>query len=467
MNPLITLYKYNTAEVRAIIDPDDKSAEQCGIMRGDLVNLTFKRADYIDFQIGDYGTIYDRPYRINRPPVWNKNFKREYDYTLTLEGRYFHATRAQYLTLNAHNTYTEGKFSQTGKPVDFLRLAVANMQRAFPTEGWTMGQVVDGDYKTLDFDSENCLQALSKLADQYKTEFTIVGTTINLIQLQPASGITLEFGKGKALFNLGRNNQEENANIITRLYAYGSTKNLGDNYRDGAPRLRMAEALYVDKNVNRFGIYEGTIVFDGTNGLPDIFPTRIGTVTSVDANTVFTDNAIDFNINDHLLPGVTAKVTFNTGLLAGITFEISNFNNGTKTFTINANTDDQTAALPSDTLKPVVGDKYVLIDITLPLSYYNDAEARLKAAALKYINDKGLIKPVFPVKCNPLYFKRNGTELNLGYSYNLKDVDTNTNRQIRLVSYSRSLRNRFIYNELTLSDTVVPQLPIVKLFNGI
>lgn len=458
MDPLITIYKYNTDVVRAVIDPDDKSAIDMGIMRGDTLTITFSYPTYIDFQPGDYCTVYGDLYRMNRLNNWSKVAARNYTYTLVMEGRYHQTSRAQFLTLNAYNKFTEGKFKLTGRPVDFVDLAVTNMNRAFPGEAWTRGTVLDGDFLTLEFDGENCLQVLSKLADRYATEFTIKGTALNLIRQQPSSGVVLEYGKGKALYGATRSNQDENTGPTTRLFAYGSDKNLGSNYRGGAPRLRMADSLYIEKNVNRYGVFEKTVVFD------DIYPSRTGTVTAITDNNTFTDAGIDFNVNTNLLPGVSAKITFKTGLLAGYAFELSSFDNGTKTFEFNNNTESQTITLPNDELKPAIGDKYVLTDITMPLSYYTDAEARLKAKAQQTLTG---LQPKYDVLCNPKYFKEQALDLKMGYSYTLKSTDAGVNLPIRLVGYNRSVRNKFLYNELTLADTVIPQPPIIKLLNSI
>lgn len=466
---MITIYQYNSVVERAVVDPDDKSSHDEGIMRGDTINLTFTSQTYFEFGVGDYAIIDGKTYVINRLPTYDKVGNRSFTYTVVLEGSYHQLSRVQFLNLNSFNHFTEGKFTQRGKPVDFVTLVVANMNRVFPHDNWQIGFVIDGDYKDIDFDSQNCLQVLSTLANDYDTEFLINGNVISLIRTQASSGMTLEYGKGQALYSLSRTNQDNNTNIITRLFAYGSDKNIGDNYRNGAPRLRMAEGLYIERNVDGFGVYEATVVFDGTNGLKEIFPHRIGVVSAVAGINTFSDNTVDFDLNspDILIPGISAKITFNTGLLSGYTFEISSFNFATKTFVINPNTDSQTITLPTADFKPAVGDEYVLTDIIMPLAFVDDAEVELKAAAEQYIADKAASKVVYNVGCNPLWFKANAVELSLGKTYHLISANPNIDVQIRLMSYSRSLRNKNIYNNLTLADTVVPQLPIVKLLNSI
>lgn len=472
MSQLVTIYQKGTQTARAVIDPDDQSAQQCGIMREDNVTLTFSRADWINFQVGDYATIFGNYYQINTLFPFKKVGFGNYQYTLTMEAYMYDLGKTAYLFLNATNQFTEGKFSLRGKPVDFIQLIVYNLLRRDPGSAWKVGIVIDADYQTIDFDSQNCLQVLSTLGENFLTEYLIIGQTINLYQKQLVSGITLEYGQGKALYSVVRENQgassgSNNANLITRLYAYGNNTNIGADYRLGAQYLRMAAGLYIEKNVAAYGIFEATVFFDGTNGLPDIYPQRTGIVSAVGDIYTFTDADIDFNVNDYLIGGVTAQLTFNTGQLAGYTFDIASFDNGTKTFIFNANTDEQTLTIPSDLLKAAVGDTYVLTNINMPLAYVNDAEAQLLIAAQAYLNLYGPPQVNYPVDCNPLYFKAKNIQLKLGYTYLLLDTATGINRQIRLVEFTRNIREPYKYSSLTLSDIVPVKSPIVKLYNSL
>lgn len=466
---MITIYQKGTVNVRAVIDPDDKSQQQCGIMREDIVTLTFSVPEFISFQIGDYATVFGTLYQINLPAEYTKVATRNYQFTVTMEGPMYDLRKCLYLFLDANNNFTEAKFTLLGKPVDFLNLIIYNLNRLYPGAGWVLGQYDDADYQSIDFDSQNCLQVLSNLADTFKTEYRIDGKKISLKVSQPVSGVVLERGKGKALTSIQQQNQDTtgDVNLITRLYAYGSNRNIGSNYRNGAKYLRMAAGLYIEKNVAKLGVFEQVVYFDGTNVSPEIYPQRTGTVNSVESEFIFVDDEIDFDVNDQLIPGVTAQITFNTGLLGGYTFDVASFDYAHKKFTFNAYTGDQTVSLPTDVLKPAVGDTYVLTNILMPLSYVNDAEALLLQYAQQYINQNGPAKVAFTVGCNPLWFKKTGTELKLGYTYNLVDADTGINRQIRLVDYTRNIRKEYLYTSPVLADQVIPQSALVKLIKTI
>ncbi|GAH51068.1 unnamed protein product, partial [marine sediment metagenome] len=100
---------------------------------------------------------------------------------------------------------------------------------------------------------------------------------------------------------------------------------------------------YLEKNTDKYGVIEHTELFN------DIYPHREGTISSVDGGdiTKFTDDGMDFNLNDYLLPGVTAKLHFNSGDLGGYEFEVYSYNNSTKEFTIIAYKDEQGYEMPN------------------------------------------------------------------------------------------------------------------------
>ena len=155
-----------------------------------------------------------------------------------------------------------------------------------------------------------------------------------------------------------------------------------------------------------FGVIEHYAKFD------DIYPKHTGTITSVGDEFTFYDSALPFNINDQLIPGVTAYVAFQSGVLAGYNFDIASFDNATKKFVINENEDEKTATLPNSTLKPAVGDKYIAFDIQMPQTHIDNASNELLTKANELLAQGSDIdfNDAFTGVCDPLYFKRNYTK---------------------------------------------------------
>lgn len=466
----LTIYRFGETLARATIKPDTSSQQQVTLMQEDVLVLNFLSPTVIAFQIGDYCTFMGKLYQINKLPQRKKIAKRNIAYSLQMEAEYYDLAKVSYLFLDSTNEFTEPVFPLRGTIQDFADLIIYNMNRVFPTAGWILGTIDVSDYQTLEFSAQNCLQVLNTIASSFNTEFFCEGKVINIFQRQNSSNIVLAVGDDQPLISLTEGDQNS-ANIITRLYAYGSTKNISASYRSGAQRLRMGDTPYLEKNVSLYRVEEFTILFDGTNGNEEIYPHRTGTVTAVDPSSetnfflYFTDHDIDFDINGYLIPGVTAQVTFNTGLLSGYTFDISVFDNTTKKFTINQTTSDPNFIVPSALYFPQVGDTYVVTQIDQPASYIATAEAALKAAAQTYLDQNSIPPLVYSMDCNPLWFKRNNPTFKLTDSIQILDDDMGINRVTRITAYVRNFINIFEI-QMTLSDTVTQNTLIIKLLNG-
>ncbi|MCZ4244984.1 phage tail protein [Pedobacter punctiformis] len=463
MGRILSVYKYN-GTLRATVHPDESSGEVCDIMGQDIFQMGITVPVPIFFEYGDYVMVNGRKFRLNTPPnPITKNAERDYEYKLTFESDLQQIGKAAFLFLDSTNRFTEPVFPITGNAIDFLQLLVANLNRLYPDYNYVIGYVVDSDTVTIDFENNNCLEALNILAEKFETEWHVVGNKISLYKRIINSGVVLKYGKEEALYQLSIAPQT-NANPITRVYGFGSDRNIGSNYRNGSRRLRMADKLYLDKNT---GLSDGTGKYDVVEVVKifeDIYPRRNGTVTSVTTPFVFADSGMDFNVNSQLIPGVEAKVEFISGQLSGNSFTISDYNNATKTFTINKNTEDQTIDIPSELLSPAIGDKYVLINILMPDQYIINAEAELKQAVKDYLDSvSGDVQISFNAVCNPLYFKVTGHTVSLGQVVSVVDTKLNINRQIRIIGYTRNWIYPYLYT-LSLADSVKDK-SLIKLIN--
>src|SRR3546814_892070 len=149
-----------------------------------------------------------------------------------------------------------------GNPETFIDLIVSNMNRV--QSGWSKGVVDSTAYRNLSFSSDNCLGVLSRLAEVYNTEFWIQGKTINLSQRGDATGLSFRYGKGKGLKSLIRSSVDDR-DLVTRLYVFGSERNLPPDYRSYSKRLRLpGSQLYIEDagTVSKYGIIEKTLTID-------------------------------------------------------------------------------------------------------------------------------------------------------------------------------------------------------------
>ncbi|MEO6610751.1 MAG: hypothetical protein ABIT05_01420 [Chitinophagaceae bacterium] len=218
-----------------------------------------------------------------------------------------------------------------------------------------------------------------------------------------------------------------------------------------SPVLLPVSYPYLEKNIALYGLLEATQLFD------DIYPHRTGTISSVNAIDFykFIDTSMNFDINAFLLPGMTAKVVFNTGQLAGYSFEVSAYNNGTKEFTILKNKDEATLEIPSASLKPAIGDKYVLVDIRMPQSYVETAEELLKTKATELLEQISQPQVGYQMILDPVYLRDRNRTIDIGNEVWISDTQFAINRKYRVVSTTRNLVSEFSYSA-ELSDKVQP-----------
>lgn len=444
----------------ATVKPETSSNQQKAVMGENVLNLLFTLGTFIDFKIGDYCDVYSERYYLFgiTPPALKKESRFHYEYTLKMYADYFKLDGTQYMSYDNNNELKDGQFSLMGNPNSFMDLVVQNANRI--SSGWVKGEVIDADYQNMSFNGESVLAVLGRLAQQFQTEYRVEGKTIHLAQRARETGITFRQGKDKGLYDIARTNQS-NASLVTRLYAFGGSQNLPADYRDYAGRLLMPSGkISLEKNVDNFGVIEATQVFE------NIFPHRTGTVTGVDATNVFqfSDSSMDFDVNAYLLPGVAAKVTFNTGQLAGYTFDIQKYDATGKTFTILKNKDEKSIDVPNALLRASLGDQYVLVDITLPQTYVDAAEEALESKAQAYLEQCCIPQYSYSVTTDPVFLSKRNIKITDGDLVWILDQDVAISRQIRVTQITREFENEFSY-QLTLSDQI-SNGPLTELYNG-
>ena len=439
---------YRGISINETIKIDDNTRLISQLLGEDIIRSSFNSRNILDITIGDYITYDNVKYYVNNLPNIKKNSSNSFDYDIVFESEYYELLKTQFMDLDENSD-----FYLVGNVETFVDLIITNMNRTHT--GWAKGTCnqTNTDYKLLSFSESNCMQVLQRLCEEFEGEFYFDGKDICFTDKAGSDpGLTFKYHQG--LRNITRQTLSEK-NIVTRLYAFGSKRNLVSNYRDYSRRLKFVveDKSYLEKNIDKYGTIEHTEIFN------DIYPHREGTISSVDAGdiTKFTDNGMDFNLNDFLLPGVTAKLHFNSGNLGGYEFEVYSYNNATKEFTIIAFRDEQGYDMPNATLKPAIGDKYVLIDIFLPQSYIDTAETNLLAKAQAYLDNNCNPRVTYLLEPDWRYFKANLIELKIGDSITIEDTDLDTNILTRIVELTKSLANEYKYT-LKLSEHLEPQL---------
>ena len=431
------------------------------------------------YGIGDVITVFGRDYRLNRLPKVSKTGMQEYQYDLEFEGIQYDLMRVTYdVNINTTNNQLQDiqGDSLTGDLKRFMEVLISNANRVFPGK-WALGVCpeTDGD-NTLTFsESDNCLSVLRTLCseDKFGVEFEIERVNgVYVINIKKTIGQTLpfvlEYGKGKGLYSISRENVSS-SNIVTRLKVYGSTENITSKYR--ADRLCMygkdKVSSYIEKAdaVAKYGIFEGRKNFD-------IKPTFTGKVSSVVDGDVlsFIDTSFPFDINAknasgetlYLISGVSAKVHFNSGNLAGYEFEVHAYDHATHKFTLVKQTDDRGNVFPSETspaFQISKNDTYKVLDIAYSRDIEEAAEKKLAEEGNKYYDQNSQPKVQYSVNVTKAFIE-NKLALSDGITnvfapgdyLPIKDDEIGVDKSIRIKSFTRNVLDPYDYS-LTISDT--------------
>ncbi|MHC5353089.1 phage tail protein [Myroides sp. LJL115] len=431
------------------------------IMGEEVVQMNFTLPNYVAFHIGDTVSVYGTTYVLNQEPNVQKVSTINYVYDLAFESFKYDLNKLLVFGLNSNNELTELEHAIMGDPLTILKHLVLNANKDGGT--WKVGRAEELEPKNISFSSHNILAALSMCAEEFETEYWIDGDkTIHLTKKQEVSGLSLKYGQSQGLRSINRTTIDS-SNVITKLYAQGSSRNIPAQYKYGSSKLKM-DVPFLEKNVNKFGVIEYAMTYD------DIYPRRKGKVTQVFSNDVlkFADNTMDFDLNGKttihgeeqpiLLPGTSAKVTFNTGQLAGYTFEIAKagYNHSKKEFVLLKHKDEKAYELPNNLLKPAVGDEYVITDIVMPELYIKKAELELKEKAIEYLDQNSIPRLQYEVQGDPIYFEEQNIDLQLGNTIKFIDSDFGLDDHIRVVSISKDLQNPFVV-EFSIAEEIQQQ----------
>lgn len=467
--------KYSLAPKKEVASIKE-AKQKWGLLGDDVVNITMESRIPQSYEIGDSINVFGRLYKLNQPPKVQKTGANHYSYELTFEGVQYDLLRAFYdVTIETTgNTLQDVQGdSLTGNLRRFATVLIANANRVFPGM-WRLGECPNtAADKTLTFsDGDNCLAVFQSLCQTFEVEAEIVQKrgvyTINFAKsVGKKHSFVFEFGKGKGLYAINRQNVDS-SNIVTRLKVYGSSDNITSRYR--ANRLCLPTKskgqsfIELKEAVAKYGVHEARKVFE------EIKPTFNGRVSAIVEGSVvqFRDETM-FDLNEkeadgkttkYLVAGLSAKIHFNTGNLAGYEFEIQKYDHTTKTFTLKKLTDDRGAVFPSEksaSFQFLVGDEYKILDVALPERYQGEAEKKLLEKGLEYYkqNSQPRVKYGLSISSRILEKIFGGDESVAIYSpgdyVNVKDEGVGVEKAVRIQSLQRNLLNIYDY-DLTLSD---------------
>lgn len=436
---------YNTDGTEYLdIIVEDESYRYRELQGEDYVQLEFALATHVELPLRSYIIIDNVRYTLLDAATIESEHSRSYAYTARFE-----APQALLKLYRFRNTVDgRQKFPLTAKPIEHLQMLIDNV--APRDDMWQIGDCIDAAEKVINYDYLTCYDALDLIAATFETEWEIVGGVISLhkVEYYRNEPLALAYGKDKGLLpGVGRSifgnerpigivcPQGGERNIDPSKYGNKTlllpkSKSIGyDGYRFSD------EALYdASKGVEYVTSPDGTAVgrfrptanvAEGTLDCTDIYPQRVGKVTSVvvrDAAQNFYDicddtipNALDFE--DYKIAGVPMTIVFQSGMLAGKEFTVSHYAhnavdfNGSRRFEIAPQAYDG-VVMPGEEFLPAVGDEYAIFGIALPDAYIADdatksgAEWDMFRKCVKHLYENEKQAYSFTGKLDPKYVKR-------------------------------------------------------------
>lgn len=429
------------------------------------VSASFTHTEYIPLDVDDYIELEGVRYKVKSRYRPKQKNTQTYEYSVKF---YAPIHDAEDTLMLFQEGGTTSEFSYDGGPREHLQLWIDNMNRRADANLWSIGTVIVADNKTIDYRNVKCWDAAfgsNGIAATFETEMWADGYVINLCKAE--RGEMVELGYLQGLTNLA---QEDNGEVkfFTRLFPLGSTRNI-DATKYGYSRLQLPDrSLYVDKNVDLYGVKEET----EETAFSEIYPKYIGTVSSVRTEektseegrkyTVyyFKDNGMNWNPKDYEIPDLDDMLKFQTGELAGRgtdgSFQAA-WHEDTKEWEIINVYPDDTTQIPGGAIIPQPGDQYIPWNFAMPQEYITAAEQEYKLAVDDFLNTYSFDPNKYTGTTDRNYIEKNNTTLRIGWNVRLLSEQyfgsTGGYKDTRITKVQRKL-NDLCQATITCSDEV-------------
>lgn len=286
---LLTIYD-KAGNKRADVAVNDSSTQSKEVQGDNVLSLSFSYYDFLPLDVNDYTDYLGERYWLTERYTPKQVNEGEWDYDLKLYG--VESLIKRFLVLETTDGDTNPVFTLTATPREHAALVVKAINDGMGhTTDWKVGTVEGTELITIDYEGMYCNEALKAIAEKAggKVEWWVEGQTVNVCRCEHGEEITLGYGKGLTSLEKDTSNT---AKFYTRLFPVGSTRNI-DAEKYGSPRLMLPGGKkYIEQGVEEYGIYDHY----EQEAFSDIYPHRVGTVSSVRSEEVTDDEGNKFTI---------------------------------------------------------------------------------------------------------------------------------------------------------------------------
>lgn len=421
------------------------------LMKEDYIILPFSVARPVQFKLGDYvdlsgaldeslGGKLEKIYEITdiQKPTYN-NSTGGYDYNLQMNA-YYWKWKSKIFKYTPEHAGSEASWSLTAALDVQLGVFLRNLKAlGYTYKGtdfiFSIDDTVENKAVAMTYDNINLLDALFSMAgeDKWNCDCWITDNVIHFGRCEFGDAVKIE--RGVEASSITRS--ESQGTYATRIYAFGSTRNIPTNYRptdeqaviNGVVQKRLmlpADTPYIDayEDMSQEEAIEDVVVFD------DVYPRRVGALSDVHTRTEevdsedgiketvtyyrYKDTELEFK-EEYILEGAELKIQFQSGKLNGMEFGVifnpkpKDESRGDQLWEIVRN-EDYGRPLPDEMMYPANGDEYILSGFDIQLvsdQYIPEAEQELKKKAQKYADKVKKDDGTYPATLRSSWVKEN------------------------------------------------------------
>lgn len=475
------------------------------LMKEDYITLKFSALEPVYFSLGDY--IDNEIGVFELVDLYKPDYNAEtggYDYDLQLDAYYWKWKNKKFF-YTPEKGNKEFRWSLTSTLDTHMKVFLKNLEvlgynyrgRAF---SYVTDGTVDNSAKLITYDSTNMIDALTQIAETWQCEWWITDSIIHFGRCEYSDPVDFEIG-----VNVGdMTRSDSQTSYATRIYAFGSTRNLPSDYRpqdedvvmNGVVQKRLmlpGDTPYIDAfpGMSMEEAIEEMVVFE------DVYPRRIGTMSDIVLHEYtdkieeegkepvfkkwnayrFKDNGMTFS-KDYVLPGQELNIIFQSGAMNGMSFTVTfnpwdkdknedqqpeknadgSWNPLAQVFEIVRN-EDYGRPIPDESLKPSNGDTYILYGFDTKFVSDNmlpSAEQELLEMAEKYVEKSMQDPSTYSCKMLPDYIYNDGDirRFELGDRVNLINKNYfEDGRQSRIIGYECALDIPHDHPVYTIGET--------------
>lgn len=419
------------------------------LMKEDYILLKFSLVYPVSFWIGSYvDDIEIGLFEVvdTQKPKYNTRTG-GYDYELRLDA-YYWKWKNKIFKYTPETPGYEASWNLTAPLEVHLSIFLRNLTAlgyTYRGQGFTFdydASIITGS-KLISYNNTNMIDALTKMAEAWSCEWWVEDNVIHFGRCEYGQPVELSLDS-----NVADMLAQESKNVYaTRIYAFGSTRNLPINYRpvdesivvngvvqkrlmlpEGIPYIDAVPGLRTEEAIEQVVIFDN--VYPKTNGKISSISTYTDIVLDKDGEEYtetfyrFADSGFRFS-EEYILPNEELRIVFQSGKLNGMDFgvkfnpeaapeklEDGSWNPDAQLFEIVVN-ENYGRRLPGGSLIPETGDTYILYgwDSTklADLGLIDAAQEELKAEAEKYIRQSQIDPNTYTCKMMSDWVKEVGT----------------------------------------------------------